>query len=284
MTVGSLLTRHLDVLFFESRAIVLSAMGNHKQALQIYIYQLHDYQKAEDYCNRIYLQEQVTATTSPTPNTPGTPSVLSPSATSGVGKRLGYTSAVTTREKDFVPYDAGDAPPNIYTTLLSLYLRPPPPQKEVLWPPALELLSKHGARLPASATLDLLPADLLIGELEAYFRGRMRNTNSVRNEERIVKGLEGVRKVELERQLLLGSEGKPGGAKGRNRRVVIREEDHCKVCHKRFGNSAVRVYPDNEVIHYGCVGRSGVKRMGTGVGGPGATVGEFEGMRRVPWG
>lgn len=277
-------------------------MGNHKQALQIYVYQLQSYQKAENYCNKIYLEQQTATATSPM--TPGTPGLASPSSTTGASKRLGYTTSVTTREKEFVPYDVGGdaAPPNIYTTLLSLYLRPPPPQKDILWPPALDLLSRHGPRLPASATLDLLPKDLLVGELEAYFRGRIRNANSVRNEERIVKGLEGVRKVELERELLLGSDlssaskaaafGKAGiggtPSKGRNRRVVIREDDHCRVCHKRFGNSAVRVYPDNEVIHYGCVGRSGVKRMGTGVGGLGAAVGDFEGVRtsraHVPWG
>ncbi|KAL1297917.1 hypothetical protein AAFC00_006431 [Neodothiora populina] len=259
-----------DPALYESRAIVLSAMGNHKQALQIYVFQIQNYEKAETYCNKIYLASQQTA------NTPGTPSsVTSPTETSGRAKRLGFGTAVAQDKKAFNPYDADDSTPNIYTTLLSLYLRPPPPhQKQVLWPPALDLLSKHGARLPASATLDLMPNDLLIRELEAYFCGRVRNANSVRNEERITKGLEGVRKVELERELLLGG-GAVKGTKGRNRRVVIREDDHCKVCHKRFGNSAIRVYPDNEVIHYGCVGRSGVKRMAAG--------GDFDAMRRMPW-
>lgn len=247
-------------------------MGNHKQALQIYVFQLHDYLKAETYCNKIHLA----ATTQAQVSTPSV-TVTSPSSTtSGANKRLALMTPdkVTTQEKSFIPYDAEDSPPNIYTILLSLYLRPPPPNKEVLWPPALELLSKHGARLPASATLDLMPNDLLILELEKYFQGRIRNANSVRNEERIVKGLEGVRKTELERELLLGNGTKLG--KGRNRRVVIREEDHCKVCHKRFGNSAVRVYPDNEVIHYGCIGRSGVKRMGAD--------GNFEAMKKMTWG
>ena len=37
-----------DPDFFESRAIVLSKMGQHKQALQIYVFQLKDYAKAEE--------------------------------------------------------------------------------------------------------------------------------------------------------------------------------------------------------------------------------------------
>lgn len=38
----------VDPDFFESRAIVLSKMGQHKQALQIYVFQLKDYTKAEE--------------------------------------------------------------------------------------------------------------------------------------------------------------------------------------------------------------------------------------------
>ena len=78
--------------------------------------------------------------------------------------------------------------------------------------------------------------------------------------------------VHTESLLLLGPDrdievGKVGG---RNRRVRIGEEDHCKVCHKRFGASAVRVYPNGEVVHYGCVGKragdagTSVKRRGWG--------------------
>lgn len=37
-----------DPDFFECRAIVLSKMGQHRQALQIYVFQLKDYQKAEE--------------------------------------------------------------------------------------------------------------------------------------------------------------------------------------------------------------------------------------------
>ncbi|GAB7349180.1 hypothetical protein MBLNU459_g8115t1 [Dothideomycetes sp. NU459] len=251
-----------DPDLFESRAIVLSAMGNHKQALQIYVFQLRDTLKAEAYCNKIYLQSQI-APSSPSEACPYPPSHH-------------HTSApTTTNEKPFTPFDPEDSTqPNIYTILLGLYLKPPPPE-QVQWPPALDLLSKHGARLPASSTLDLMSSDLEVRELEKYFRGRIRNANSVLREERIIRGLKGVRKVEVERELLLGSnDGMGSKTGGRSRRVVIREDDHCKICHKRFGASAIRVYPDNQVIHYGCVGRSGVQRMRTA---------DLEGMRRVPW-
>ncbi|KAF7195484.1 Vacuolar morphogenesis protein 6 [Pseudocercospora fuligena] len=228
-----------DPTFFESRAIVLSAMGNHKQALSIYVFQLKDYAKAEEYCNKVYLEDQAE-------------------------KQECLLESNTTHEKHFRQLEPEDSASraNIFATLLGLYLRPPH-SEEKRWPQALELLGKHGARLPASSTLDLMPDDLAVQELHDYFRGRIRNATSILREDMIVRGLEGVRKANRERTLLLGadniSDERPSG---RNRRVRIGELDHCKVCHKRFqAAGAIRVYPDNEVIHYGCIGRSGRKIM-----------------------
>ncbi|CAO2650876.1 Nn.00g091730.m01.CDS01 [Neocucurbitaria sp. VM-36] len=214
-----------DPDYYETRAIVLSKMGQHRQALHIYVFQLKDYQKAEEYCNQVYMA-------TPQPVTE-------------------------------------DAEPSIYHVLLALYLTPPAPN-QTNWPPALELLSKHGARLPASTTLDLIPSTLPVKDLESYFFGRIRNANSVLNEERIVARLRGVEKVAVEAAVLLG-DGKrdkfgrsvPGGL---NRRVVIDEDRHCAVCHKRFGGSAIRVYPDNSVVHSGCMRGSVGRRTSGGVG------------------
>lgn len=148
-----------------------------------------------------------------------------------------------------------------------MYLTPPPPHPPN-WPPALELLSKHGARLPAATTLDLVPPSLPVRDLESYFKGRIRAANSILNSERIVAQLRGVEKVSVELALHLGDQygrdpnmsggNRPGGL---NRRVVVDEDRHCAVCHKRFGGSAIRVWPDGSVVHSGCmrgsVGKSG---------------------------
>jgi len=192
-------------------------MGNHKQALQIYVFQIKDFGKAEDYCNQVYRTDS--------PASSMTTPVLAPAS------------------------DGDATEPSIYHTLLALYLTPPPPHK-ANWPPALDLLSKHGARLPASSTLDIIPATLPVKELDDYFRGRIRSANTAMNEERIVARLRGVEKVAVEAQLLLEM---------RNRRVIVGEERLCGVCHKRFGGSAIRVYPDGGVVHYGCLRGAGKK-------------------------
>lgn len=39
----------LDPEFFEARAIVFGKMGQHRQTLEIYVFKLEDYAKAEEY-------------------------------------------------------------------------------------------------------------------------------------------------------------------------------------------------------------------------------------------
>ena len=132
-------------------------------------------------------------------------------------------------------------PPTIYHALLALYLSPPPPHKPQ-WEPALDILAKHGSRLPASSTLDLIPEVLPIKDLESYFRGRIRSANTIVNEGRIVNGLMKTTDDNLEAMLRLG-DGAAGGKGGRNRKVIISEERVCGVCHKRFGGSAIKILP-----------------------------------------
>lgn len=160
--------------------------------------------------------------------------------------------------------DDPDSTPSIYHTLLSIYLKPPPPHTPNL-APALDLLSKHGSRLPAASSLSLIPDDLPVTKLESYFGGRIRAANSKLAETRVIEGLRRTLLVDTQALLLLG-DGMPGGQGGRNRRVVVAEERMCGVCHKRLGNTVVAVLPDNGVVHYGCLGRSGKTTNTTGGG------------------
>ncbi|MCJ1283462.1 Vacuolar morphogenesis protein 6 [Xylographa opegraphella] len=204
---------------YEARAIVLGQMREHRQALLIYVFKLKDPEKAENYCNQIYLTE-----TSPT------------------------SSPAKSRRKSVTNDD--DGPPSIYHSLLSLYMSPPSPY-EPQWGPALEILAKHGSRLPASSTLALIPEVLPIQKLESYFRARIRSANTVVNDTRMVASLRKTVEIGEEAKLYLGDR-KAGGNAGRNRHVVITEERVCGVCHKRFGGSAIKVMPNNAVVHYGC--------------------------------
>ncbi|UKZ95288.1 uncharacterized protein TrAFT101_010137 [Trichoderma asperellum] len=218
-----------DPAFYEAQAVVLSNMGQHRQSLEIYVFKMKDYVKAEDYCNRAHRSQAPSTTPSDDPD---------------------------------------ESASSVYHTLLSLYLQPPPPHKPNL-EPALDLLSKHGSRLPATSTLGLIPDDLPVGSLEAYFRGRIRAANSLVNESRIMAGLRKAEGISVAAELQLG-DGKPGAQGGRNRHVVIHDERHCVVCHKklaggmRMGGSVVAVLTDNTVVHYGCLSKAtGAKANGS---------------------
>ncbi|EXJ64774.1 6-phosphofructo-2-kinase/fructose-2,6-bisphosphatase [Cladophialophora yegresii CBS 114405] len=199
-----------DPTFYEARAIVFSQMGNHKQALEIYVFKLRDPAKAEEYCNQTHLEE----------------------AGKGTAKAFGRRRSSTT--------DPTDEEPSIYHILLNLYLNPPKGEK-ALFGPAIELMARHGPRLPANSTLELIPEDLLVKEFEAYFRGRIRNANSIMNESMIVSGLRKVDAVRVQAALLLG-EGVQSG--GRGRKVRIDEDRVCGVCYKRLGSSVISVFPE----------------------------------------
>lgn len=140
------------------------------------------------------------------------------------------------------PTDQDDSQPSIYHTLLSLYLSPPHGY-EPQYGPAIEILAKHGSRLPASSTLDLIPEKFPVHELEFYFRGRIRAENSVVNQGRIVAALRKVQSINTEAALMLG-DGLVGGNKGRNRFVTVTEDRMCGVCHKRLGGSVISVFPE----------------------------------------
>lgn len=140
------------------------------------------------------------------------------------------------------PTDADETKPPIYLTLLSLYLSPPHGYKPQHGP-ALDILAKHGSRLPANSTLNLIPEAIPVQELEFYFRGRIRAANSIANETRVVANLQNVQNIKIQAQLLLG-EGQPGTMKARSRHVSITEERVCGICHKRLGGSVISVFPE----------------------------------------
>ncbi|KAL2811670.1 hypothetical protein BJX63DRAFT_422212 [Aspergillus granulosus] len=198
-----------DPEFFEARAILFSKMGQHRQALEIYVFKLEDYDKAEEYCNHLHRSEDT-----PTPS----------------GSAAEYSA--------LAPSDEG---PSIYLTLLSLYLTPPHEYKPQ-YGPALDILAKHGSRLPANSALDLIPETIPVKELDFYFKGRMRAATTILNESRITANLLKVQNIKTRAQLLVG-EGTEGKS-SRSRHVTVTEERVCGVCYKRIGGSVINVFPD----------------------------------------
>ncbi|KAI1734556.1 SPX domain-containing protein [Xylaria scruposa] len=205
-----------DPAFYEAQAVVLSNMGNYKQALEIYVFKMQDYARAEEYV-RIFVflisgdkqDDDPDATTSiyhtllslyltpPPPHKPNLEPALS--LLSRHGSRLPATSTLS-----LIP-----------DTL-----------------PVADLASYFRGRIRA--------ANSVVSETRIV--EALRKTQLVNTQARLLLGD--------------SDGGGGGGQGGRNRRVVIAEERVCGVCHKRLGNSVVAVLPDNSVVHYGCLGRN----------------------------
>ena len=183
-------------------------MGQHRQALEIYVFKLEDYVKAEEYCNHLHKVED--------------------------------TPVEDTHARCGAALDSEDKP-SIYLTLLSLYLTPPHGYQP-RYGPALEVLAKHGSRLPPNSALGLIPETLPVKDLEFYFRGRMRAATSFLSETRVVANLQKAQNVKAQAQLLVG-EGS-GVKSSRSRHVTITEERVCGICHRRIGGSVIDVFPE----------------------------------------
>ncbi|KAF3942508.1 hypothetical protein ABW19_dt0207466 [Dactylella cylindrospora] len=191
-----------DPVFYEIRASVLSRLGEHRQALEIFVFKMQDYNKAEAYCNRVH-------SLSPPSSDPADTSIET-----------------------------------VYSILLQLYLSPPSNYEPQI-PPALDLLSRHGARVDPLETLKLIPQSIKVADLEHYFESRIRHSNSRVNMNRIMAQLYKAEAFRWE-ELHADTKAKP---------VIIGEERVCPVCHKRLGKSVISVFPDGQVVHYGCASR-----------------------------
>ncbi|KAJ1975589.1 Vacuolar morphogenesis protein 6 [Dimargaris cristalligena] len=202
--LGRLPVQGLD----QERALVLSRMGRHEQALEIIVYQLHDFAQAETYCNeqsevpdiylillRIYLQPSnsnyantsITATDEPhlviSPNadeqTQGSPRVSSPSMA-----RLFLTQAI-------------------------------------------RHMSQYGRHMDTLAALTLIPAALPVHKLYPFFEQSLRTFSHDRQTQRIVRNLMVAERVQVQAQW----------ARIRQQRVAISPDRICPLCYKRIGNT-----------------------------------------------
>jgi tetratricopeptide (TPR) repeat protein len=174
--------------FYEERAILLSKLGEHDQALNIYVYKMKNYRMAEEYCNKVF-----------------------------------------------------NSNPDIYLTLLKVYLQPTGSESPLL-EPALELLSRHGSHINASEALRMLPASTKMDKLYPFFEKYVRESNRQHNMNLIVKNLWNAQKLQTEEQLVYY----------RSRSVKITEDRMCPQCNKRILNSVFAVFPNGVVVHYSC--------------------------------
>ena len=125
---------------YEARAILLGRLGRHDQALETYVYRLQNYAKAEEYVDSLIF--------------------------------LNNSDPLTRHCKRV--YRAGTGTSGIFLALLKLYLRPTFQTSSNLLQPALELISRHGPRLDAVETLQLLPPLVTADDIRPFLIDSLR--------------------------------------------------------------------------------------------------------------
>lgn len=113
----------LRIGMFQARATLLGRMGKHQGALEIYVYKLNDYAKAEEFV-KVFCDQTVALT---------------------VSSR--YCRNV---------YQSSPDPKGVFMVLLKIFLRPSTPTSTYLRP-ALQLIGRHSPRLDPVETMQLLP-------------------------------------------------------------------------------------------------------------------------------
>ena len=121
--------------------ILLGKLGRHDSTLELYVYRLRDYDKAEQYAGRLSSMERL----------------LTP--LHRYCKRIHQPDTETH---------------NIFLKLLRIYLRPLVKTTDDLLRPALELIARHGSRLDPEETLQLLPPLVSARDVHVFLTGALR--------------------------------------------------------------------------------------------------------------
>ncbi|KAJ3506301.1 hypothetical protein NMY22_g17296 [Coprinellus aureogranulatus] len=198
---------------FEARAILLGRLGRHDQALELYVYRLQDYLKAEESVVIVHLLD--------------TGFHYRPTPVADTAN--GYTSPTSETQ-------------SVFLTLLRIYLRPTSSNVNAanLLRPALDLISRHSPRLDSVKTLELLPPLVTAHDLKEFLVDAIRAPIF---DTRVIRNVSKARNDQIARKLVALQA----------RRVKVTDTRICPQCHKRIGNSVIAVHsPHGEVTHYQC--------------------------------
>lgn len=120
----------------------------------------------------------------------------------------------------------------VFLVLLRLLLRPEGEASAANFEAALRLIANQGARIDASAVLDLLPPLVRLSDAASFLRKALRESSRQARELRLAKEVGRARLDQLERAKMGLDE----------RRVKIDAARSCTACGKRFGNSVIAVH------------------------------------------
>lgn len=191
--------------------MLLGRLGRHDQALELYVYRLQDYAKAEEYVHHLL-------------------------------QLCCILTYCLCRYCKWVYRPEGPSS-QVYLTLLRTYLQPTIKQPPNLLAPALELICRHSPRLDSVEALQLIPPLVTTREIQAFLRDAL---HAPLFDSKVLRGITKSRSDQAARKLMILQSNRVKVMDSRMHvvssfitRARLDMKSRCPNCHKRIGNNSV---------------------------------------------
>lgn len=222
-TTAGLPTMLLNEGLCEERAIVVGKLGQHEEALSIFIYVLNNPKRAEEYCLSVYKRKLVNSE-----------DIFLLLLKLYVHPPESFSSNQLKRKM------------SVSSATQSSYESHRPPN---FGPKILKLLREHGDKMDPLKAISELPDEL---NLEARWDDyRLKDYLSVT----FKRKLNEVHEKEIYRNLIMSIHNRVKKSwiqSQQSFKLVIEDSTSCQACNIRIGRSAFLRYPNSDLVHYSC--------------------------------
>ncbi|XP_054155821.1 vam6/Vps39-like protein [Oppia nitens] len=202
---------------FEERAVVMGKIGNHKEALVIYVHVLHDTRRAEQYCQRQYDK--------------GLPENKNVFLT-----LLDLYLSIPPRLQSGKDLDTG-------STVMATTINPALTNLEANVQSAIQLLTRHSTKIDPLRVIKLLPPDIPVVAVEEFLHLTTDHLLRARHSGQIFRNLLLAKRLQVHKQRIRLEQLS---------KLVVDEVDLCQVCHKRIGKSVFVRFTNRDLVHLMC--------------------------------
>lgn len=206
----------------EESAIVLGKLGEHEEALKIFVYVLNNSKRAEEYCLSVYKKKL-----------PKSEDIFLKLLKLYVHPPDSFRSEELQRKMSISSASALSRDPSTRVNFTRKIV---------------ELLNKHGDKIDPIEAISALPDEFNLLDLKNYLSATFK------------KKLQESHEKEMFRQLMMAKfyqVQKTWIQLQQVNKVVIDDETSCEVCDKKIGRSAFVRFPNLDLVHYSCKDKYG---------------------------
>jgi len=215
----------------EERAIVVGKLGQHEEALGIFIYVLNNPKRAEEYCQSVYKKKL--------PNSKDIFLLLlkmyinppSNFSSDQLKRKMSISSASRTLQNNDSSFGLAQQQATFYPYFSSKIIR---------------LLNDHGEKIDPLKAISELPNDFDLISLKDYLDMTFKRRLSDCHEKEMFRQLVMAKFYQVQKDWI---------DLQRANKIIIDDSTNCQVCNKKIGRSAFARFPNLDLVHYSCKDR-----------------------------